>query len=265
MILRVDRWQAELPPPSDPDPAGAAAVQDLMGGKFGEMSTLMNYTFQSFNFRYRQGARPFYDLIANIAAEEFGHIEVVAATINTMLTGAGGDADSTAPDAALSGLKDEPYKQHYLFGGKGALPADSHGKFWDGSYVHSSGDLVEDLTHNYFLETGARSGKLRVYEMVEPPAARALTGYLLVRGGVHQVAYARALENLTGADLTKLFPTPRIPTDKIPECRPHLQRGSHLTLYRFTPDDYKELVAVFKGTHPETGEELRVEHPAPEG
>jgi hypothetical protein len=58
---------------------------------------------------------------------------------------------------------------------------------------------------------------------------------------------------------------PRIPTEKIPECRPHLERGSHLTLYRFTPDDYKELVAVFKGTHPETGEELRVEHPAPEG
>ena len=49
-----------------------------MGGKFGEMSTFMNYTFQSFNFRLRQGARPFYDLVANIAAEEFGHIELVA-------------------------------------------------------------------------------------------------------------------------------------------------------------------------------------------
>ena len=69
-------------------PAGAAAVQELLGGRFGEMSTLMNYTFQSFNFRDRQGARPFYDLLANIAAEEFGHIELVAATINTMLTGA---------------------------------------------------------------------------------------------------------------------------------------------------------------------------------
>ncbi len=34
--------------------------------------------------------------------------------------------------------------------------------------------------------------------MVEHPAARALTGYLLVRGGLHQVAYARALECLTG-------------------------------------------------------------------
>src|SRR3954453_12003560 len=77
MILRMDRWQTELPPPSDPDPDGASAVQELMGGKFGEMSTFMNYTFQSFNFRNRQGARPFYDLLANIAAEEFGHIELV--------------------------------------------------------------------------------------------------------------------------------------------------------------------------------------------
>jgi hypothetical protein len=38
-----------------------------MGGRFGEM-----YAFQSFNFRGRKGARPFYDLIANIAAGEFG-------------------------------------------------------------------------------------------------------------------------------------------------------------------------------------------------
>src|SRR3954471_3657216 len=115
MILRIDRLQTELPPPSDPDPAGAAAVQELMGGKFGEMSTLMNYTFQSFNYRFRQGTRPFYDLIANIAAEEYGHIELVAATINTMLTG-----------VELEDVKDGAYKQHYLFGGKGALPADSH-------------------------------------------------------------------------------------------------------------------------------------------
>jgi Mn-containing catalase len=44
LILRVDKVQAELPPPSDPDPVGAAAVQELMGGRFGEMSTFMNYT-----------------------------------------------------------------------------------------------------------------------------------------------------------------------------------------------------------------------------
>ena len=86
-----------------------------------------------------------------------------------------------------------------------------------------------------------------------------------MRGGVHQVAYARAIENLTGADLTKLFPTPRIPTEKIPECKPHIQRGDHLRLYRFSPSDYLELAAVFNGPHPETGEELVVIDEAPEG
>lgn len=163
------------------------------------------------------------------------------------------------------GLKGVRNSHHYLAGGLGALPQDSNGRPWSGDYVFSSGDLIEDLTHNYFLETAARSGKLRVYETTDHPAARALTGYLLVRGGVHQVAYARALEKLTGADLRKLFPSPRIPTQKIPECQPHLRRGEHLKLYRFSPDDYHEIAAVFSGPHPETGEELVVEDGPPEG
>ena len=253
MILRYDRVGIELPEGS-PDATGAMAVQELMGGRFGEMSTLMNYTFQSFNFRGRSELRPFYDLIANIAAEEYGHIEVVALAINAMLSGTDGE------DVVAKG---NPH--HVLKGGKGALPVDANGAPWTGDYVFSSGDLVEDLTHNYFLETGARNGKLKVYEMVDHPVARALTGYLLVRGGVHQVAYARALELITGADISKTFPAPRIPTEKIPECKPHLEAKSHLTLYRFSPEDYKEIVAVFKGPHPETGEELVVADEAPEG
>jgi Mn-containing catalase len=268
MILRYDRIAMELPPPSDPDPAGAAAVQELMGGRFGEMSTFLNYTFQSFNFRGRQGARPFYDLVANIAAEEFGHIELVATAINTMLTGVSdgnGRANTDATKSPLAGVKGKGNPQHFIAGGQGALPQDSNGRPWNGDYVFSSGDLVEDLTHNFFLETGARNNKLKVYEMVDHPAARALTGYLLVRGGVHQIAYARALENLTGADLTKLFPTPRIATEKIPECKPHIDRGDHLRLYRFSPSDYQELSAVFNGQSPETGEDLEVLDEAPEG
>jgi Mn-containing catalase len=264
MIVRIDRLLTELPPPSDPDPIGASAVQELLGGKYGEMSTFMNYTFQSFNFRARQVARPFYDLVASIAAEEFGHIELVSATINTMLTGA---AEGQAGEAgALSGVKDVRNLQHFIAGGAGSLVQDSNFRPWTGDNVFSSGDLIEDLTHNFFLETGARNNKLKVYEMVDHPAARALTGYLLVRGGVHQVAYARALERLTGADLMKLFPSPRIPTDKIPECQPHIKRGEHLKLYRFSPNDFLELAAVFYGPHPETGEELMIaEEPHPEG
>src|SRR4051812_10424200 len=248
----------ELPPPSTPDPAGAAVVQELMGGKFGEMSTFMNYTYQSFNFRLRQGARPFYDLVANIAAEEFGHIELVATTINTMLTGAGEKGNLPDPEKVLN-------PQQFIAGGAAALCQDSNGKPWNGDYVTSTGDLVEDLTHNFFLETGARNNKLKVYEMCDHPAARALTGYLLVRGGVHQVAYARAVERLTGADLMKMFPSPRIPTDKIPESQPHIAKGEHTKLYRFSPSDYLELAAVFNGPHPETGEPLEVIEHAPDG
>jgi len=264
MIIRIDRLQTAMPPPSDPDPIGASAVQELLGGKFGEMSTFMNYTYQSFNFRNRQGARPFYDLLASIAAEEFGHIELVSTAINTMLTGAADGAPGES--GSLGDVKGTRNTQQFLAGGGSALVQDSMGKPWNGDYVNATGDLIEDLTFNFFLETGARNNKLKIYEMVDHPAARALTGYLLVRGGVHQVAYARAIELLTGAELMKMFPSPRIPTEKIPECQPHLQRGEHLKLYRFSPSDYQEIAAVFKGPHPETGEELHVaEELHPEG
>ena len=151
-----------------------------LGRAFGEMSTFMNYTFQSFNFRQRQGARPFYDLVANIAAEEFGHVELVATTINTMLTGPR-LPERPGPLAAATRSRSPDVKgignpQHFIAGGQGALPQDSNGRPWNGDYVFSSGDLIEDLTHNFFLETGARNNKLKVYEMVEHPAARALTG-----------------------------------------------------------------------------------------
>src|SRR5687767_8891115 len=99
MILRLDKIAIDLPEPKAPNANAAATVQELMGGRFGEMSTLMNYTFQSFNFRGRDKLRPFYDLIANIAAEEYGHIELVAYTINLLLTNASvpGDDPTTTP------------------------------------------------------------------------------------------------------------------------------------------------------------------------
>src|SRR3990170_1517243 len=102
MIIRIDKLQVEMPVPTEPDPDAAAAVQELMGGRFGEMSTFMNYTFQSFNFRARQQARPFYDLVSNIAAEEFGHIELVSTAINTMLTGTGEKGALPDPENLLN-------------------------------------------------------------------------------------------------------------------------------------------------------------------
>ena len=47
-------------------------------------------------------------------------------------------------------------------------------------------------------------------EMTDNPAARMMLGYLFVRGGVHALAYAKALEILTGVKMSEMLPIPNI-------------------------------------------------------
>jgi Mn-containing catalase len=264
MILRIDKLAIELPYPKNPSPNSASAVQELLGGKFGEMSTLMNYTFQSFNFRGRKHMRPFYDLIADIGAEEYGHIELVSYTINLLLTGTT-TRGNDPKDTPLADALDARNHYHFIASGQTALPVDSHGNPWTGQYVFSSGNLKLDLLHNFFLECGARANKIRVYEMVDDPVAREMVGYLLVRGGVHIVAYAKALEKLTGVNVGKLLPIPDISNKRFPEARKHEDRGLHRILFRMSPDDYREISQIWNGVHPEDGQPLEVRDGVPEG
>lgn len=270
MILRIDRIPLELPEPSAPNPNAAAAVQELLGGKFGEMSTLMNYTFQSFNFRGKNKLRPFYDLLCNIAAEEHSHIEMVTTAINLLLTGSTERADrKTAPPGAdpapLEGAQNARNSLHFIASAQTALPVDSQGRPWTGDYVFSSGNLKLDLLHNFFLECGARANKMRVYEMTSDPTARAMIGFLLVRGGVHIVAYAKALEKLTGVDVGKLLPIPDVSNKKFPEAAKHEAKGLHLKLFRFSLEDYLRAGEIWNGPHPEDGQPLSFVNEIPEG
>lgn len=287
MIQRFDNVAVDFPEPEGPNPAAAAAIQELMGGKFGEMSTLMNYTFQSFNFRGREKYRPFYDLICNIAAEEFSHIEAVSCAINLLLTGATTRADRNKPagktaqsktkkaknlatagttdPAPLEGAARERFAPHFLASAQAALPVDSMGNPWNGSYVTATGNLKMDLLHNFFLECGARANKMRVYEMAPDPVARAMTGYLLVRGGVHIVAYAKALEKLTGVPVGGLLPIPDVSNKKFPEAMKLEAEGLHTIMWRWSPNDYPELAEIWNGPHPEDGEELEVRDEMPPG
>ena len=264
MILKMDRLPIELPTPSNPSPNDAAAVQELLGGKFGEMSTLMNYTYQSFNFRGRKRLRPFYDVISSIAGEEYGHIEVVAYTINLLLTGATKRGFDPEP-GPLRNVVDARNARHFLASGQSSLPMDSMGDWWSGQNVFSSGNLRLDLLHNFFLECGARGNKMRVYEMATDKTAREMVGYLLVRGGVHIVAYARALEHLTGVQVTKLVPVPDLSNKAFPETRKYEDQGLHRRLYTFSAEDYRQAGIIFDGPHPEDGQPLEVVFGSPEG
>ena len=262
MFLRIDKLQVELPQPKQADPDAAAVVQDLMGGRFGEMSTLMNYMHQSFNMRAKSKVKPYYDLIANIAAEEAGHVELVANTINLMLDGAAGEGEDGAP---LSVAKSAGNPAQFLFTGQSSFPMDPGGIPWDASNVFNSGNLQLDLLHNFFLESGARMGKIRVYEATNNPVAREMIGYLICRGGVHQEAYAKALGDLCGVDATKLLPIPEIESKNFPHAKKFMDKGFHRFIYRFSPDDYKEIAQIWNGPQAETGEPREVLDDIPEG
>ncbi|WP_435022570.1 manganese catalase family protein (plasmid) [Tundrisphaera sp. TA3] len=258
MIFRADKLLTALPKPKHPDANAAAAVQELMGGKAGEMSTLMNYFFQTINFRDRDNYQPFYKLVANIAGEEWGHVELVASAINLLLTGTTtrGHDPTKKPLDDVTGFR---MTDHFFNAGQNALPVDAMGRFWNGSYVHSSGSLKLDLVHNFFLELNARATKLKVYETTSDPTVRELTAFLLVRGSTHVIAYAKALEALSGGvEVSKLFPIPDLSTDAFPEARKYVEQGLYNTMYSFSQEDISALGAIWKGKHPDGAPDLVV-------
>lgn len=263
MFKRVDKILIDLPIPEHGDMNAAAAVQELLGGKFGEMSTLNNYMFQSFNFRGKKKFKPFYDLLASITAEEFGHVELVANTINLLSIGntVPGDPD-TAP---LQNGKDARYSLHFTTTAQTAYPGDSMGRPWNGTFVNNSGTLVEDLLANFMLEIGARNHKMRVYEMTTHPTARTMIGYLLVRGGTHIIAYAKAIEIATGVDVGKMLPVPSLDNNKFDYAKPFMDQGLYNVLYTWGEPKYQDIAQIWKGRNPETGDPLRVIDGTPKG
>jgi Mn-containing catalase len=158
------------------------------------------------------------------------------------------------------------YPYHFSGSAQTALPFDGFGNPWNGSYVTATGNLKMDLLHNFFLECGARSGKARVYEMTDDPTARAMIGYLLVRGGVHIVAYAKALEKLTGADVGRLLPIPTVSNKQFPEAAKLEAEGLHTIMWHWSPSDqYTQLAEIWNGSHPEDGQDLVVRDEMPPG
>lgn len=251
MFQRIDKLQIDLPPPRRQDPNAAAALQELLGGKYGEMSTLGNYMFQSFNFRSKSRLRPFYSLVASITAEELGHVELVSHGVAMIANGPDGDPSTgdggDIAQAPFEAMKDIRLAAGFFSHAGGATPVNANGASWNNDFVTTTGNVVLDLLHNFHLECGARLHKLRVYESLSDPTGREVCGYLLVRGSVHAHAYALALKRVTGVAIEKMLPVPNIPLGNIPECRKYLDEGAHRRLYTFSPADYGEMAGIWGG------------------
>ena len=246
MFMRIDKLQAELPEPKAPNPNAAAALQELLGGKYGEMSTLGNYMFQSFNFRSKSKLRPFYSLVSAIFAEELGHVELVSTGVAMLNNGPGDQTENVdISKAPFADMQDVRLAGAFLSQGGGATPVNSNAQSWNTDMVTTTGNVIIDLLHNFHLECGARIHKLRVYETMKDPTGREVCGYLLVRGSVHAHAYALALKKITGVEIEKMLPTPNIDLSRIPECQKYLDEGSHRRLYRFSGSDYAEAAGIW--------------------
>ena len=119
MFKRINKLAIELPIPAHGDMNAAAAVQELLGGKFGEMSTLNNYMFQSLTSEIKK-LKPFYELVASITAEEFGHVELVSNTINLLSVG---NTFPWNPDITpLQNGKDARNTHHFISTAQTAIP-----------------------------------------------------------------------------------------------------------------------------------------------
>jgi Mn-containing catalase len=257
--------------PDEPDPAAANALQEGLGGQFGEMRTMMQYLFQSFN--YRGKLKQYKDLIQGVATEEISHVELLATTINNLLDGAPGyegdprkPLDTPGKDGAtpLAAALSQGNIHHFLVGAQGAMPVDAAGNPWLGSYVYNSGNLPLDLLYNLMLESTGRLQKCRIYEMTANKTARATIAYLIVRDQAHEYAFAKALETL-GVDFGKLLPIPKTNAERYPEVKKLLDQGLHTQQYHWRIDS-SQMSEIFQGESPaHDGTKLTVPENPPQG
>ena len=257
----------------EPDPAAANALQEGLGGQFGEMRTMMQYLFQSINFR-GAAAKPYKDLIQGIGTEEISHVELIGTTISRLLDGSPAyrgkltdpvDKPGSGGATPLNIALDHGNIHHYLVGAQGALPVDAAGNPWSGSYVYNSGNLVLDLLYNLMLESTGRLQKCRLYEMTDNKTARSTIAYLIVRDQAHENAYARALETL-GVSWRTALPIPKTNAESFPEVRRLLDLGLQSKQYSFDLSDQSEAGKIFQGMSPSgDGTHLDASEQAPAG
>jgi Mn-containing catalase len=177
-----------------PDPLFARALQQAIGGVEGEIRVAMQYFFQACGAR---GNPKFRDLLMNTAAEELGHIEMLATAVAMNLEGAPlalKEEISADPvgGAVLSGIN----LKNLLSSGLSAMPVDSDGVPFDMSHIYASGNIAADMTANVAAESTGRVLAVRLYNMTNDTGMKDMLSFLIARDTMHQNQWMAALEEL---------------------------------------------------------------------
>ena len=164
-----------------PNPQYAALLQEQLGGGNGELKAAMQYMSQSFRIKDQQ----IKDLFLDIAAEELGHMEMVAQTINLLN---GHDVDATTVPAG-------EIQSHVLLGLNPGL-INASGYSWTADYVTVTGDLCADILSNIASEQRAKVVYEYLYRQINDKKVKETIDFLLNREEAHNALLREAFNKI---------------------------------------------------------------------
>src|SRR6185503_15525258 len=193
---------------SKPDPKFATLLLEQFGGANGELAAALRYFVQAFGAK-----QPFpdkYDLLMDIATEEFSHLEIVGATIQMLLKGIDGDLKNAADNSEIMKLlngkagKEEVIHQgmtapQFLVGSAGT-PAytNSQGVPWTAAYINGDcqGELSADLRSDIAAETRAKMTYEYLLQFTDDPYVKETLRFLMTREVAHYQMFEAALATI---------------------------------------------------------------------
>jgi len=192
---------------SRPDPRFANLLLEQFGGENGELAAAMQYFTQAFGAKDPHPDK--YDMLMDIATEEFSHLEIVGATIQMLLKGVNGELKNAADSSEImqvmngSAAKESiihealaANPQFVVITGGGVTPRNSQGIPWCASYVNSNGDLTVDLRSNLASESRAKLVYEHLMKFTEDPYIHETLSFLMTREVAHYKMFEAALESI---------------------------------------------------------------------
>jgi Mn-containing catalase len=191
---------------SGPDPRFANLLLEQFGGGNGELKAAMQYFVQAFGCRRSHPDK--YDLLMDIATEEFSHLEIVGATITMLLDGVNGEIKDAAEGNLVAQMGNGSAKKKnviamaldnprfLLESGGGPLVTDSQAVPWTGAFVNANGDLTVDLRSNIAAETRAKIIYERLLQFTEDPYVQDSLRFLMTREIAHFQQFGAALATI---------------------------------------------------------------------
>jgi Mn-containing catalase len=193
---------------SKPDPAFATLLLEQFGGANGELAAALRYFSQAFAAK-----KPYpdkYDLLMDIAIEEFSHLEIVGATIQMLLQGVNGDLKNAAEQSEIMSLmngkgakEDVIHKslfapQFMVSSGGGPAYTNSQGVPWTAAYINgdANGELTADLRSDIAAESRAKMVYEYLLQFTDDPYVKESLNFLMTREVAHFQMFEAALDTI---------------------------------------------------------------------